>query len=90
MAFLSLAMLVACGRAVGTTSTTSAVVAPHAAQRLLVDAAACWLGGISGDLHAETPASASGHRTSGATRSWSRSSERATDSVTSSFERLIR
>ena len=55
MAFLSLVAM-ACHGAIGTTSTTSAVVVPHAAERLLVDTGACWLGGIWGDLQAETPA----------------------------------
>jgi hypothetical protein len=39
----------------GSTSTTGATVQPHAAHALLVDTAACWLGGIWGDVQAETP-----------------------------------
>jgi hypothetical protein len=36
-------------------STTGAVAQPHAAHQLLVDSAACWLGGIWGDVQGQTP-----------------------------------
>ncbi len=35
------------------TTVTNAVVRPHAAHQLLVDSAACWFGGIWGDIEAE-------------------------------------
>jgi hypothetical protein len=57
VAIVSLMTVLGCGGGsiYSTTSTTSAGVKTHAAEALLVDTAACWLGGVWGDVEAETP-----------------------------------
>jgi hypothetical protein len=55
LALLTCAALGCTGAQSSTATTTAAVAHPHAAQALLVETASCWMGGIWGDVHGETP-----------------------------------